>query len=86
MTQLPQVLVNIRVGVRRPDLAELIADDIAAAAEPLGETGRILVRPSGTEPLIRVMVEAPTREQAQSTADTLAARVAERVHDVSDPS
>jgi phosphoglucosamine mutase len=75
MTQLPQVLVNIRVGARRPDVAELLADDIAAAAEPLGETGRILVRPSGTEPLIRVMVEAPTKDQAQSTADALADRV-----------
>ena len=60
MTQLPQVLVNVRVGVRRSDIAELLADDIAAAAAPLGDTGRILVRPSGTEPLIRVMVEAPT--------------------------
>ena len=75
MTQLPQVLVNVRVGVRRPDVAELIADDIAAAAEPLGDRGRILVRPSGTEPLIRVMVEASTAELARSTADALAARV-----------
>jgi len=75
MTQLPQVLVNVRVGVRRPDVADLIADDIAAASASLGETGRILVRPSGTEPLIRVMVEAPTAEQARSTADALAARV-----------
>jgi phosphoglucosamine mutase len=72
MTQLPQVLVNVRVGVRRPDVAELLVDEIAAAAAPLGDHGRILVRPSGTEPLIRVMVEAPTREQAQSTADQLA--------------
>lgn len=75
MTQLPQVLVNVRVGVRRPDIAELIADDIAAAAAPLGDTGRILVRPSGTEPLIRVMVEAPSVELARETADALAARV-----------
>ena len=69
MTQLPQVLVNIAVGARRPDIAALLADDIAEAQSALGETGRILVRASGTEPLIRVMVEAPTREQAQSTAD-----------------
>ena len=55
----------------RPDVAELLADDIAEAAAALGETGRILVRASGTEPLIRVMVEAPTRELAQSTADEL---------------
>ena len=75
MTQLPQVLVNVRVGVRRSDIAELLADDIAAAAAPLGDTGRILVRPSGTEPLIRVMVEAPTAELARATADALAAHV-----------
>jgi phosphoglucosamine mutase len=75
MTQLPQVLVNVRVGQRRPDVAELIADDIAEAAAPLGDHGRILVRPSGTEPLIRVMVEAPTAELARATADNLAARV-----------
>lgn len=75
MTQLPQVLVNVRVGARRSDIAELLADDIAAAAAPLGDTGRILVRPSGTEPLIRVMVEAPTAELARETADALAARV-----------
>jgi phosphoglucosamine mutase len=78
MTQLPQVLVNIAVGLRRPDVAALLADDIAEAQSSLGENGRILVRPSGTEPLIRVMVEAPTRELAQSTADALAERV--RVH------
>ena len=75
MTQLPQVLVNIEVEVRRPDVAELLAEDIAEAQAALGETGRILVRASGTEPLIRVMVEAPTRELAQTTADGLAEKV-----------
>ncbi len=72
MTQLPQVLVNVEVRERRPDVAEVLADEIAVAAEPLGHTGRILVRPSGTEPLVRVMVEAPTAELARSTADGLA--------------
>ena len=72
MTQLPQVLVNIPVADRRPDVGELLAAEIAAAALPLGSTGRILVRPSGTEPLVRVMVEAPTLELATSTADHLA--------------
>lgn len=75
MTQLPQVLVNIQVAERRPDVAELLASEIAAAAAPLGETGRILVRPSGTEPLVRVMVEAPTAELARSTAEGLSAVV-----------
>lgn len=75
MTQLPQVLVNVPVGRRRADIADLLADDISAAAAPLGATGRILVRPSGTEPLVRVMVEAPSVELARSTADALAAVV-----------
>ncbi len=75
MTQLPQVLVNVPVGVRRPDVADLLADEITAAAEPLGSTGRILVRSSGTEPLVRVMVEAPSAELAAATAHALAAQV-----------
>jgi phosphoglucosamine mutase len=72
MTQLPQVLVNVAVRERRPDVAGVLADEIAAAAAPLGDHGRILVRPSGTEPLVRIMVEAPTAELARSTADALA--------------
>ena len=75
MTQLPQVLVNIPVAERRPDIAVELADEIAAAQAELGETGRILVRASGTEPLVRVMVEAPTAAQARATADHLAAQV-----------
>jgi phosphoglucosamine mutase len=75
MKQLPQVLVNIEVGERRADVADLLAADIATARAALGENGRILVRPSGTEPLIRVMVEAQTSELAQSTADSLAEKV-----------
>ena len=75
MTQLPQVLVNIPVAERRPDIAAELADEIAAAQADLGETGRILVRASGTEPLVRVMVEAPTADQARATADQLAAKV-----------
>ncbi len=72
MTQLPQVLVNIPVAEPRPHIAEELATEIASAAEPLGTSGRILVRPSGTEPLVRVMVEAPTRELARTTAEGLA--------------
>lgn len=75
MTQLPQVLVNVGVAERRVDIAELIADDIAAAEAELGTTGRVLIRPSGTEPLIRVMVEAPTAQHAAATADALAAAI-----------
>jgi phosphoglucosamine mutase len=73
MTSLPQVLVNVRVSQRVPDVGERMADDIAAVEATLGDTGRVLVRASGTEPLIRVMVEASTRELAQQAADDLAA-------------
>jgi phosphoglucosamine mutase len=49
---------------------------VAAAEAELGERGRVLLRPSGTEPLVRVMVEAPTVEQAEAVADRLAGAVA----------
>jgi phosphoglucosamine mutase len=54
-----------------------LADDVAAEEAGLGGQGRVLLRASGTEPLIRVMVEAPTAEQAAAVAERLAARVAE---------
>jgi phosphoglucosamine mutase len=78
MTKLPQVLVNVVVDRRVPDVAEVLADEIADAAGALGDTGRILVRPSGTEPLVRVMVEAATAELAGSTAEALARCVESR--------
>jgi len=79
MTRLPQVLVNVG-GVdrtRTDDVALLAA--VAAAEEELGDSGRILLRPSGTEPLVRVMVEAPTAEQAHDVAHGLADVVRERL-------
>jgi len=75
MTSLPQVLVNVRLERRDPDLVERLAADVAAAEGRLGDEGRVLVRPSGTEPLIRVMVEAPTEDRAQAEADALAEAV-----------
>jgi len=80
MTVYPQVLVNVR-GVDRTRLADdaAIADAVAAESARLGDDGRILLRPSGTEPLVRVMVEATTTETAQGVADRLAALVAERL-------
>ena len=48
------------------------SDLVDAEAAALGERGRILLRPSGTEPLVRVMVEAPTAQEAQGVADRLA--------------
>jgi phosphoglucosamine mutase len=73
MTSLPQVLVNVAVSRRMPDVADLLRDDIADAEAELGETGRILVRASGTEPLVRVMVEASTDDLARDVAERLAA-------------
>lgn len=71
MRRLPQVLVNVRVAHRDPDIAVAIAADIAAVEAELGDTGRVLVRPSGTEPLVRVMVEAPDTALATSAAERL---------------
>lgn len=72
----PQVLVNVEVGRRAAleDVEDVTAAVRAAEAE-LGETGRVLVRASGTEPLVRVMVEAETEELARRHADELAGRV-----------
>jgi phosphoglucosamine mutase len=72
MTSLPQVLVNVRVAQRIPDVADRLAVEIAAAEAALGDSGRVLVRASGTEPLVRVMVEARTHGEAQRVADELA--------------
>ena len=73
MHTFPQVLKNVKVAVRPHDVAQLLATEIAAEEAVLGENGRVLVRASGTEPLIRVMVEAPTAEMANEVADRLVA-------------
>ncbi len=78
MTTYPQVLVNVRVAGRHPAVAEELATEIAEAESGLGDSGRVLLRPSGTEPLIRVMVEAQTAALARSVADDLAAVVLDR--------
>jgi phosphoglucosamine mutase len=72
--RLPQVLINVRVYDRDAALATLAPLTEQASAE-LGSAGRILVRPSGTEPLIRVMVEAPGPGQATEIAERLAAAI-----------
>ena len=80
MTRLPQVLVNVKgVDKARADDDFVLAAKIAEEEAVLGDTGRVLLRPSGTEPLVRVMVEAATQEQAQGVADRLADVVRERL-------
>jgi len=80
MQRLPQVLINVRgVDKARADVDEPLAAAVAAAQAALGNTGRVLLRPSGTEPLVRVMVEAAEGEQARSIADGLAAVVLDRL-------
>jgi phosphoglucosamine mutase len=76
MTRLPQVLKNVRVAQRRADVADAIAGEIAAVEAELGDRGRVLVRPSGTEPLVRVMIEATDPQLADRAADRLVAAVA----------
>jgi phosphoglucosamine mutase len=75
MTRLPQVLRNVRLPRRGLDVAALVADEVAAAERRLGEGGRVVLRPSGTEPVVRVMVEAGTAEEAAAVADGLVAAV-----------
>ncbi|HVX16596.1 MAG TPA: phosphoglucosamine mutase [Acidimicrobiales bacterium] len=75
MTRLPQVLVNVKVAQRRPDLLDDLAPFVAKAEEELSGEGRVVVRASGTEPVVRVMVEASTRETAVGVADRLAEAV-----------
>jgi phosphoglucosamine mutase len=76
MTRLPQVLVNVEVADRE---AAAESAELAAAVESEGAAlegrGRILVRPSGTEPLIRVMVEAPEASEAEDVCERLVALV-----------
>jgi phosphoglucosamine mutase len=77
MRRLPQVLVNVRVADREAlEGAAAVWRAVEAEEARLGDRGRVLVRPSGTEALVRVMVEAETEEEARATADRLAVVVA----------
>jgi phosphoglucosamine mutase len=75
MTRLPQVLLNVRVAEPMPDVADRLAAEVAAVEAALGDDGRVLLRPSGTEPVVRVMAEAPTQERAAQVAAELAGAV-----------
>ncbi|MGO2773021.1 MAG: phosphoglucosamine mutase [Brachybacterium tyrofermentans] len=80
MTRLPQALINVKnVDKAKATIDRGVADAIDAAEQELGETGRVLLRPSGTEPVVRVMVEAPTDETASTIAERLATIVRDRV-------
>ncbi len=73
VTRLPQVLVNVPgVDKSRADDDAVVAAAVAEEEAALGDSGRVLLRPSGTESLVRVMVEAQTQDEAQSVADRLA--------------
>ncbi len=78
MTSLPQVLINVRLGSVPEQLMMDLADEISEVEASLGESGRVLVRASGTEPMVRVMVEAGTPEQASRQATYLAEVIARR--------
>ncbi|GAA3854378.1 phosphoglucosamine mutase [Tessaracoccus defluvii] len=80
MTVLPQVVINVRgVDKLRAGIDTGVQAAVSAASQRLGDTGRVLLRPSGTEPVVRVMVEAPTDELAAEIAQSLADKVLERL-------
>jgi phosphoglucosamine mutase len=77
MTRLPQVLRNVRVADREElQGAASFWAEVRAAEADLDGKGRVLVRPSGTEPVVRVMVEAPTADLAEATVARLCAALA----------
>ncbi|EHN12822.1 Phosphoglucosamine mutase [Patulibacter medicamentivorans] len=80
MERLPQVLVNVPVADRDGAMADAgLATAVAAADAALAGRGRVLVRASGTEQLVRVMAEAPTEDEARAVVDGLVAAVPGRV-------
>jgi phosphoglucosamine mutase len=76
MPKYPQTMINVRVA-SKPDLDDLpaIQEAVAGVEATLGSTGRVVLRPSGTEPVIRVMVEGENEEQVKNLARELAASV-----------
>jgi phosphoglucosamine mutase len=75
--RLPQVLVNVKVSDKAAVATSAsVSEAVASVEKELGETGRVLLRPSGTEQLVRVMVEAPSQAEADAAAHRLAEIVA----------
>lgn len=76
MRKYPQTLINVRVSDKQAaSESQAVLDAVRSAEEELGEDGRVLLRPSGTEPVIRVMVEASTQEDADRHARAIASVV-----------
>lgn len=78
--QLPQTLVNVpNVDKLAAKTNPVVLEAVRKEEAMLGETGRVLLRPSGTEPLVRVMAEAATQQQADEVCDRLAKIVADEL-------
>jgi len=77
MTVYPQVLINVEVDASRPDFMKvpMVADAIKAVESQLGSQGRVLVRYSGTQPLLRVMVEGPEEDLTRQCCEKICAAV-----------
>lgn len=75
MTRFPQVLENVRMAAKIPDLSDRLAGAVAAEEAILGSQGRVLIRESGTEPVVRVMVEAADAGVAAASTARLVAEV-----------
>jgi phosphoglucosamine mutase len=73
MPRFPQAKENVRVAVRR--LTPVITDEVERVNTELDDRGRILVRPSGTEPVVRVLAEAEAVDEAETLCATIAALV-----------
>lgn len=83
VTIYPQVLINVRVKDKKTAQADAdVQASVEAVAAELGNTGRILVRESGTEPLVRVMVEAPDQELCQALAQRVVDMLKQKGHAV----
>jgi len=79
MTSFPQVLINVRIAKSTENIQQIFATEILQAQKILADNGRVLVRSSGTEPVVRVMVEAAQHETAKSVATALADAIAARL-------
>jgi phosphoglucosamine mutase len=79
MQRMPQLLRNVRVTNKPADVEALLGAELVHERAALGNDGRIVVRTSGTEPVIRIMVEAASSEIADATADRLERLIVARV-------